>query len=567
MAKVNIVVPYYNNPLDDFKKLVFSLEGQCYKDFTVTVVFDGDSDSFKKVQKEYYNNEECLTEFPLFLELLKENKGASYARNYGAKISGESICPKNGNSLSGEILFFIDADCQLRPGMLRECVDQLDINTDVDFVYGNYLFGDTEQRHVAKEFCSYELETMNYISTMSPVRRRAFNKVKGFNTSLPYFQDWDLFYRISKNGNGGKYINENIFITSVPKEGDISSIKDTLSNKAKTFRKSNKIEDKELVVTSFGASYQALQRAKMLGADYIHAEAVPRLNYDNWKGTYMVGLFNETAQAFNNHLMHMIGKKIFHFIGTDAFQLYNNHSTLFLDAFYEALQKENATIFANSPRLLKELKRCGFEKSELLYSPIYNIDQYKSTKPLPKEFTVGVYFTDSNPMTMLHDKTGLSNIPMIVDVASQLPHIKFKFFGGREKYSHKTLDKPFPDNIEFCGRIKENEMVDFINSCSCILRSTIHDGFPQSPIHFMLCGRQAIVSCPDDELKYSIKLKYEDILENIDDAKKDMVDCIKQAYDNPDALLNKTDEIKKYYGNLMSVSVFNEKIYGVLNEN
>jgi len=83
----------------------------------------------------------------------------------------------------------------------------------------------------------------------------------------------------------------------------------------------------------------------------------------------------------------------------------------------------------------------------------------------------------------------------------------------------------------------------------------------------MLCGRQAIVSCPDEELKYSIKLKYEDILENIDDAKKDMVDCIKQAYDNSDALLNKTDEIKKYYGNLMSVNVFKEKIYGALNEN
>ena len=128
MAKVNIVVPYYNNPLDDFKKLVFSLEGQCFKDFTVTVVFDGDAESFKKVQKEYYKNQECVTEFPLFLELLQENKGASYARNYGAKISGESICPKNGNSLSGEILFFIDADCQLRPGMLRECVDQLDIH-------------------------------------------------------------------------------------------------------------------------------------------------------------------------------------------------------------------------------------------------------------------------------------------------------------------------------------------------------------------------------------------------------------------------------------------------------
>jgi hypothetical protein len=86
------------------------------------------------------------------------------------------------------------------------------------------------------------------------------------------------------------------FILNSPQEGDISSIPKTLSEKAKVFRQANNLPDKTIVVASHGAAYQALQRAKMLNADYVPIPSqIQNLNYENWKATYMVGLYNQSV--------------------------------------------------------------------------------------------------------------------------------------------------------------------------------------------------------------------------------------------------------------------------------
>ena len=568
MSNVNIIIPIYKKSFDLVKKLIASIQDQDLLPKSVTCVCDGDEEIFKQLQKEYFKNGTSTTAFPLFLELLKENKGASFARNYGAKISGESLSPTGKKSLCGEYLFFIDADCKLNPGMLNEMASQLDDGYDV--VYGNFTQGMNKEPRKFIPFCEYRLETENYINTMSMVRRSSFNKVKGFNIDLQFFQDYDLWYRISKTGAKFKYINDTIFHTECPQDGDISSIPKTLSEKAKVFRQANNLPDKTIVVASHGAAYQALQRAKMLNADYTDPIKIPYLNYENWKATYMVGLYNQSVQGFMNHVNVMVGKKIFHLIGTDVSQFLTQNTIQVVDAYIQRLESENAVLFANSPRLVREMHRCGFKDTTLLYTPIYEIEKYKSINPLPETFTIGVYFTDSNPFTMLNPACDTSHQPLIMEVAKMLPHINFKFFGGTDKYTHKSLGTNFPENIEFCGRIAEDNMVEFINSCSAIIRSTSHDGFPQSPIHFMLCGRQAIVSCPDEEMKYAIKLKKEKVnIKNqtdADETKEDMLRCIKQAYDNPDCLLNKTEEIHDYYKNLMCQKTYVDTIYGCIDE-
>jgi glycosyltransferase involved in cell wall biosynthesis len=564
--KVNIIIPVFNNTKEEIRNVLLSLEDQCFKDFTVTMVFDGDKENFEHVQKNYYKDGKCTLPFPLFIELLSENVGACKARNYGATISNNALCPNTGNFLGGKILFFIDADCEIRSGMLRECVKQLDNNSNVDFVYGNYWYGDNNIIHQAIEFDSHCLKTMNYISTMSPIRKSAFQAVGGFRDDLEFFQDWDLFYRMAEKGSKGKYVNEIIFKTKTPTVKNISGNEKSLDEKSRHFRKINNIEDKKLVTTTFSAPYQALHRAKMLDSDYINPDAIHRLDFKNWKATYMVGFFTSPIQpAFINHFNSMKGKKIIHFIGTDVFQLLTEHPLYVLDEIVSRLENDNATIFANSPRLVYELERIGFKEPKLLYSPIYDIDQYNNERKLPEQFTIAVYHTDGSPLTMLNDKTGNSNVPHIMEVAKALPHIKFKFFGGTEKYNHTNLDKKIAKNIEFCGRIKEENMLDFIGSCSAIIRSTVHDGFPHSPIQFMLCGRQAIVSCPDESMKYATKLQYEDII-NIDDAKKDMIDCIREAMQNQNEFYKKSDEVKEYYKKLMSEETFKNEIYKAVND-
>ena len=469
---INIVIPFYKN-YKSIHNLIRSLSDQDYSDFDATIVIDGeDKKAFSSLDK-YYTEGQCNLGFKLYREMLNRNKGASSARNFGASISAENVETNNKNN----ILFFIDADCVLYPGILREVATQFDDNKDIDFVYGNYRV-ENKQNYMSFPFDTHRLETMNYITTMSPVRRKAFKKVKGFKDA-PYFQDWSLFYRLASIGCKGKYINDFFFSTEMSDEGNISGSQGlTLDEKAAEFRRIEGISDKELVVTSYGADYQALQRSKMLDADYVaHQQGnnkIMPVNYDfsNWKATYMVGCYSESVEALGSHLNACVGVPVFHFIGTDVFHFLNLHPVSVLNDFKKAFKKRGAKIFVNSPRCLDEMHMCGFKDAELLYTPIYMQDVFTWKRAMPKDFTVAVYYSDSNPMMRLDGADGLSNLPMIREIARAMPNIKFKFFGGNIKYLPKDIEKNVDENVEFCGRIEEKDMPKFINSCSMIVRST-----------------------------------------------------------------------------------------------
>jgi hypothetical protein len=243
--------------------------------------------------------------------------------------------------------------------------------------------------------------------------------------------------------------------------------------------------------------------------------------------------------------------------------MYNLHSVSFLKDIKKMFDIQEAILLSNSSRCQKELKECGLD-TKLIYTPIFDIKKYQNLKDLPSDFTVAVYVAD-NPMHAVDGANGHSNIPLILDVAKSLPNIKFKFFG---------IDKMIyeDENIEFCGKIEETKIVDFINECSMYLRSTIHDGFPQLPIQFLLCGRHSLVSCPDEELKYVKRLSFEDNL----DYEKNKKEIIDKIYEIKNSIIfnEKTskhffnkfniDDIKNYYYELMSEDKFKENIYNLI---
>ena len=544
--KTSFIIPFYNNQ-DTIKNLLRSIHDQDYKDYQIIVVEDGPQEV---VDKQFY-----IDNYKIIWTALKDHRGASLARNHGASLA------------TGEVLFFLDADCQLYPGMLRECMTQLELNPEIGFVYGNYRF-ESKQDFFSQEFDPYLLETMNYIPTMSPMRRKCFENVGGFDEKLTFFQDWDLFYRLAKSGIKGKYIKEFIFTAKISKETNISGSQGmTLAEKAKKFRSYHGIDDKSLVVTTFSSPYQSIQRAKMLKADYVgvamdsdRALFPSNLGFSNWKGTYLTGCFNEPLGALENHLSAIWGKPIIHFIGTDVFQLLMHRTTKELEFIKRIFKEKKAKLFANSPRLVKELSKMGI-KSELLYTPIYNIDQYKA-ESLPKKFTVAVYCSDTQNMNGLDGE--LSYIPLVREVAQAMPDIHFKFFGSK-------MIETF-GNIEMVGKIPENKMVQFINSCSMNLRVTMHDGFPQLPIQFMLCGRKALITCPDKELRFSERLNFEELANSEYDSKRLGMKTYQEAKDE---IINKIYQIEQesfdvnvlskdarvYYKELMNEAYFKERIY------
>lgn len=548
-----IVIPFYKN-YKTIEQLLMSIYDQDYKNFVITIVVDGEDEK----AGELLNGLLESGKYSFNLEMLKDNQGASAARNYGAGVSYKETFEKtNGES----ILFFIDADCKLMPGILSDFNTLFELNPDIDFAYGNYRFELDKPAFISQEYDPYLLETMNYIPTMSPVRRVAYESVKGFD-NRKYFQDWGLFYKLAKAGYKGKYLGDKYFVfsTKSPTEDSISGTQGlTLSQKCEEFREFYGISNKEMVTTTWGAPLQAIQRAKMLGADYAGlAKGSDRVtlpsqyNFSNWKYTYMVGCYNQTISALENHLTSVVGRPIYHFIGSDVFTMYNLHSTAALEDIKKMFKKQKAVLLSNSSRCQKELKKCGL-KTELVFTPIYNINQYMDKKKLPKKFTVAVYISGSNRAHKVDGSGGHSNIPLILDVARSMPDIEFKLFGIDNMYNKSG-------NIEYVGRIDEDKMVDFINDCSMVLRSTIHDGFPQLPIQFMLCGRQALVSCPDPELKYAEKMSFEDNL----DWETNKSEMISKIYEMSEKNTFQTEECRKYYSDLMDEETFCKKVYSLV---
>jgi len=549
----NIIIPFYKN-YDTIEGLLRSIKDQDFTEHNTTIVIDGEDPKARKQLEGYL---ECGM-YKFKLEELVQNKGAAKARNFGASMSLDKDA-----DYPDDILFFVDADCKLMPGILYEFNERFESYRTIDFVYGNYRFEIDKPPFISQPFDPYLLETMNYISTMSPVRRFSFDEVGGFDEDRTYFQDWGLFYKLVKNEDKGLYLGDKQFVFSTvsPTEESISGSHGmTISEKCKEFRNYYNITDKEIVVSTWGAPLQAIQRAKILGADYVGcANGSDRMvfptnyNFENWKYTYMVGCYNSTMKALENHMTSICGRPIYHFIGTDVFTMFNVHSTSALIHINKMFKVQNAVLLSNSSRCQKELKRCGIE-TELIYTPIYEIYEYESVCPLPEKFTVAVYVSDTNRSHMMDGAVGMSNIPLIVDVARAMPDIEFKFFGIENMYD-KT------GNIEHCGRIPESHMNGFINECSMVLRSTVHDGFPQLPIQFMLADRQALVSCPDEEMKYAEKLSFED---NMDwEANKN--EMITKIYEMRDKKVS--EEAYQYYKELMCPKVFKEKIYKLLEEN
>ena len=104
----------------------------------------------------------------------------------------------------GELIAYCDDDDEWHPGHLRILVEYLRQHPEVDLVYG-----DSEWRQVgvaptvAYSF-DYDLPALtgeNYIFASDVLHRAAAARVAGgFDETLPAYEDWDLWLRMSQSG-------------------------------------------------------------------------------------------------------------------------------------------------------------------------------------------------------------------------------------------------------------------------------------------------------------------------------------------------------------------------------
>lgn len=185
---VSVILPTYNREKYLKKTIESVLKQKTDFKFEIIVVDDASTDG----------TEELISEInsPLIKYLkLKENSGGAKARNHGISTS------------KGKYIAFIDSDTTWLPNKLQKQVDFLESNENYIGVYSKFLkIKGTKSRLMPKQIPSPDelgkkILLDNCIDTpTSIVRKEAINSVNGFDESLPRFQDWELFIRLSRVG-------------------------------------------------------------------------------------------------------------------------------------------------------------------------------------------------------------------------------------------------------------------------------------------------------------------------------------------------------------------------------
>jgi len=181
--QVSVIIPTYNRGWI-IKEAVDSVLAQDYKGFELIVVDDGSTDSTSEILAAYGNDIKVL---------FQENKGVSAARNRGIA------------EASGQFIAFLDSDDLWLPQKLstqieffNQTPDALISQTEEVWIRNGFRVN-PKKRH--KKPSGMIFKPSLKLCLVSPsavmIRRSLFDRVGGFDETLPACEDYDLWLRIS----------------------------------------------------------------------------------------------------------------------------------------------------------------------------------------------------------------------------------------------------------------------------------------------------------------------------------------------------------------------------------
>jgi len=181
--RVSVIIPTYNRGWI-IKEAIDSVQAQVFKDFELIVVDDGSID----------NTLEILNSIQCDIKVLRQsNHGVSAARNRGIAAA------------SGHFIAFLDSDDLWLPQKLAHQVDFFNSTPDAyicqseEIWVRNNVRVNPKKRH--KKPWGMIFEPSLALCLVSPsavmIRRSLFEKVGGFDETLPACEDYDLWLRIS----------------------------------------------------------------------------------------------------------------------------------------------------------------------------------------------------------------------------------------------------------------------------------------------------------------------------------------------------------------------------------
>jgi glycosyltransferase involved in cell wall biosynthesis len=176
---VTVIVVVFNGERF-LRSALESLYAQDYEPFEVVLIDDGSTDA----------SAEIVRSFPQTRYIYQENQGQAAARNAGLSLA------------QGEFLTYLDADDLIPPYKLRRQTEYLMANPDVGCVLGRQEImlepGIDPPEWLTRDPIFGDLGGLPFLSVMT--RTQLLRDVGGFDPSLRFAEDRDLFVRLRERG-------------------------------------------------------------------------------------------------------------------------------------------------------------------------------------------------------------------------------------------------------------------------------------------------------------------------------------------------------------------------------
>ncbi len=188
-STVSVIIPTYNRA-KVICRAVESALGQTYPAVEIVVVDDGSTDNTLEMLKKYGERIRLICQ---------PNGGAGAARNAGLRVA------------TGDYVDFLDSDDYFLPTKLEEQVAYLDENPQIDIALCGLRHISADDESVCDEYIQSPVDNIlnellwKSIYGLFPphialLRRRCFEKVEGFDTSLAMREEQDLWLRMTLSG-------------------------------------------------------------------------------------------------------------------------------------------------------------------------------------------------------------------------------------------------------------------------------------------------------------------------------------------------------------------------------
>ncbi len=210
MELISVIIPTYNR-CDKLKKAMESVLAQTYDNIELLIIDDGSTDHTQEMV-------EGIADERVRYIRLPQNMGAAAARNEGVR------------QVRGELIAFHDSDDLWVPEKLEKQMNYWKEHPEFSMIYCAYLFHIDNHEFRTPDMNRGDLEgdILQYLLLKNSVgtptmlmRKRCFEEVGGFNTSLHCLEDWEFVIRFAESYYIG-YVDE-VLVNAFFSSGGISS--------------------------------------------------------------------------------------------------------------------------------------------------------------------------------------------------------------------------------------------------------------------------------------------------------------------------------------------------------